>query len=130
MMNLAFELRKDKPLRDDGLLQPYKIVSLWDMLRIQAEDFISICNLLTDLSAIFDNVKTKFPDLKTIRKPPIENKLRKLRDISEKMNLRITTDRAEELLEFLDTDDEVDLCTLDHMINALPKKLIAELRAE
>ncbi|MGO9571909.1 MAG: hypothetical protein ACLP5H_30665 [Desulfomonilaceae bacterium] len=33
MANLAFELQKDKRLRDDGLFQPFKLVSLWQLMK-------------------------------------------------------------------------------------------------
>ncbi len=41
-MSLAFDLQKDKPLREDNPLRPYKIVSVWTVLRHHAQRFTDI----------------------------------------------------------------------------------------
>ena len=44
MPNLAFELQKDKGLRDDNALQPYEIVNLWQLM-----EFLDVGKLIVSV---------------------------------------------------------------------------------
>jgi len=49
-LNSAFELQKGKGLREGDLFQPYRLVSLWEVLRFYAAWFVEACRLLDTLS--------------------------------------------------------------------------------
>ncbi|MGO9571549.1 MAG: hypothetical protein ACLP5H_28835 [Desulfomonilaceae bacterium] len=50
MTNLAFELQKDKDWREDELFQPFKIVSLWKVLRFYSKIFFTGFDLMSRIS--------------------------------------------------------------------------------
>ena len=58
-MNLPFQLRNDKGLREDNPLQPFKLVSLWEMLRFYADGFVNVTAVLADLGGILDALQRK-----------------------------------------------------------------------
>ena len=42
-MNLAFSLQDDKDLRESWFSEPYRIVSLWDLVKFRGAAFIEYC---------------------------------------------------------------------------------------
>jgi hypothetical protein len=83
-MNFAFELQKDKGLRDDNPLQPFKIVSLWEVLDFYAEKFANICRILAELcTAPIDN---NYERIRLSR--PILDELNWLHDTAKNLELK------------------------------------------
>jgi hypothetical protein len=54
-MNLAFGLQKDKNQRDDPFWQPYKLVSVWDMLEFYALNFVRTIEFMSAWAAVSTN---------------------------------------------------------------------------
>jgi hypothetical protein len=129
-VNLAFNLSNDKDLRDHILFESFNLVSLWDMLRIRAQDFIDACSALARVSTIIEQVKKTDPERKHSNPPPIKEDIERLRNAAGRMRLKVIVDRAEELIEFITENEEIELARLDNMVKALPNKLMKELKSE
>ena len=129
IVNLAFDLRKHKGVRDDILFESFKPVSLWDMLRIRAQDFIDASAALA-VSTIIEKLKKSDPDRKRADPPPIRDELIKLRSATIRMRLKVVVDRTDELIEYISSNEEIDLSRLEEMVKVLPGKLMKELKGE
>lgn len=55
MLNLPFELQKNNRVRENGALQPYEIVSLWEVIKIFGNHFFGFCGYLVILARMSEN---------------------------------------------------------------------------
>jgi len=96
-MTLAFNLKKDKGLREDNPLQSYEIVSLWAVLDFYAEKFANICRILAEVCVIpfGDN------DQKVEFSQPILEELAWLHEIAKELKLKGPVANVERLLRDL-----------------------------
>ncbi len=130
-MNFAFELKKDKAMCEDNLIQAHRVVSLWDVLRIKANDFTEIWRLLGWLHGCLAIFPIEFPGKKSIANiPHITEQARRLHELSAKMGLRVLEDRSRDLHVYLARNVMWDIAEVKRMLTALPGKMSAELKAE
>jgi hypothetical protein len=124
-----FQLLKHKPLREDNPLQPFKIVSLWDMLRFHAEKFVQLCSALTGLSEYIAQQKKqgKLDQLSPVS--PERNKAwRDLTKMLEDVNLTMSAASAKRLGDLLHADKEIDAEQLKSLVDHLNFTVTDELQ--
>jgi hypothetical protein len=89
-----FELQKDKRLRENNPLQPFKIVSLWDMLPFCAELFINLYSALERLD--------QSEDIKEVAKcmadfPEIDKRFDGFNNTLKKLGLAVSIESIKDL---------------------------------
>jgi hypothetical protein len=93
----AFSLQNDKKEREDNPLQPYKIVSLWDVLDFYAEKFANISRLMAELCMA--PVDDTFRRIEFSQ--PILDQLAWLRDMAKELKIKGVAVSVDRLLRDL-----------------------------
>ena len=128
-MNLALKGLHDKPLTKKDF-ELYKIVSLWDMLRFQAEKFLDICMKISRIGrAIADREEEGHKD-DEISPAPLDfiNDLEWLHATLSELALPMSTISAKRLLEFINSADEKKLRKFHLLIDKLTERITDELQ--
>jgi hypothetical protein len=120
--NLAFDLQKNKSLREGGLFQPFKLVRLWDMLEFYAFGFVSTFNFLIGLREPFDGIE---PFLTQVR-PQLEE----FRKTLLGMNLENSAAKLESMLYTLDHLGKWDEPEWGHDFKELAERITDEFRTK
>lgn len=130
-MNLAFDLSNNKREREDSAFQSYKIVSLWEVLKVKAKDFVEACSILSLMYGHIRYLSVTYPDQRLADQPPfLADSAEQLHGISNKMGLKVVADRSEELHQYLIQNNPIDITLADRMIRQLQEKTIDELGGE
>ncbi|MBI4965917.1 MAG: hypothetical protein HY913_21745 [Desulfomonile tiedjei] len=129
-MNLSFQLRNHKGLREDPFWQPYKLVSLWDMLHIYAKSFAATCQRLSSFSAMLFAAKRA----QGANVPPTNGdqlleglKLSELVDDFEAMELPLASKAAQRLANYLKDNPAAQAERVECDIRELIKRFNDEL---
>jgi hypothetical protein len=125
-MNFAFELQKDKGVREGVLFQPFKLVSLWDMLRFNADLFVNVCKMLGETSRPLDQLiagQSRGAPVGTLLKETfavISPNLHRISEALKLMGLPMSVISADRLIQFVNGKKEnTPLNQLQQLINGM-----------
>jgi hypothetical protein len=128
-MNFAFELQKDKGVREDEHVQSLMIVSLWDMLRTRAFQFVESSQVLAYNDGILDCKRHKEPSQIYTNIPPIKEHLQSLRDQAKQMGLTETWLRCLDALTLI-RRKQVEVAALSAALTEIRFRFQYELQQE
>jgi len=130
-MNLAFELKRDKFSCENNSFQPYKIVSLWDVLRFYAEWFIEVSAALARLSSGYQETIHHYGGKADIDLNPLIETLRRFIPILTAMDLRMSVMTAERLLNCVTSQkDKKDFQKQAKLTDELLERVIDEFKGQ
>jgi hypothetical protein len=129
-MNSAFELQKDKGLREDEVFRPYKIVRLWDMLPFYAGQFLKV---ISHLKIFEDYVEARVgDDIGCIKLSPFPAEERKrfavIPTALAAISLNVSNKHAQELANYINNNEEIEANHLKTLAFALRWSIIHELQ--
>ncbi len=108
MMRSEIQLQRGESLREDNPLQLYKIVSLWDIMRFYAEQWLGIFRLIGQIEGMVE-IADELQSLPRKTIPPdnsqsldaLDQELQRLPSQLSKMELFIAAESAKELAKFM-----------------------------
>jgi hypothetical protein len=124
-MNLAFELKNDEELREGGSLQPYEIVSLYEVLDFHADKFANICRLMSELCMI---PLTESPKWELSQ--PILDQLQWLKDAAQELALTGLVASIERLLRDLERVDTAGNKQIKRDAHAILQRIIDDFKGQ
>jgi len=130
-MNLSFELQEDKGRRENNPLQPFKIVSLWEVLDFYADKFSKICRWLTTISTTVHVTSIQRISIRPMGGPPdaeILTTLRWLYDLLVDLEIQGAAASAGRLLSDLQEQAVISNSLLKHDCDELMRGIMDEFR--
>jgi hypothetical protein len=124
-MNAHFSLPNDKPLRDDNPLQPYEIVSLWEVLDFYADKFANISRMMSELCMVPLSESPKWE-----LSQPILDQLLWLKGVAEELSLRGLVVAIERLFRDLDQVNTVGNKQVKRDAHAVLQRIIDDFNGQ
>jgi hypothetical protein len=129
---IAFQIENDKPLTKEDF-EPFKIVSLWDMLIFHADIFIQILSNLANMRLFLDNAQKKHPAVDRIPSAEIMSGdfgriLQYFCTELARLQLTLSTKTASQLSSYLANEDqEMSISKFSSLVDKLQERIIDEL---
>lgn len=129
-MNLPVEWSDDKVLTLADF-EPGRIVSLWDMLRLNADAFVNTCTIIAGVAGIVSAVKSAATAQKNIPTQALnECGIPKLRGALVAMGLTISVATADDIVALMKDKNVVPVDDLDRLLMELLRIFPRELKGQ
>jgi len=131
-MSLAFDLKNDKKEREDNPLQPFELVSLWQLLEFYADTYTKVCRLLVHMNTAIRIARSEGHSVADVGRPsaPLLKGLQWLHTLLTEMELRGPASNAERLLRDLRSKKPVSSSQYQQATDILMQGLADELQGQ